>query len=374
MRKYNSKFIIFSLMILLQSFASCSSLKTQYPIKADSSPAGKIDFDSVMDEQILELSEAEKESLNKNHVIIRGDLIFVGTHAVNGTELSELIISPSLIEDAENRFLISHFLRNVLISDAAIKNFDESGNDFSMQPVVDVNEDFVLKHGEKICDVLYFLLGRSHFNLYEKTHGSAEKIFESEMLSALKNQLQDLKEKMIRDGELVLVWDLASNQDGKKSGVGEDIFHYAYDGVRKSYKDYYKMQPDYFVNGPFPTSGLDAKMGWEKYYSVGPDGDDYIYIIKYLEKGKSLLIQNISIYEPTEDLFLGKYMGKNKEVILSDFPLESYGRDKGFVIFYEGKDVLISVSLKEDIITHIDIRTNQDEELQKKYLKELYGE
>ena len=50
------------------------------------------------------------------------------------------------------------------------------------------------------------------------------------------------------------------------------------------------------------------------------------------------------------------------------------GRDKGFVIFYEGKDVLISVSLKEDIITHIDIRTKQDEELQKKYLKELYGE
>lgn len=149
----------------------------------------------------------------------------------------------------------------------------------------------------------------------------------------------------------VLFFKAYSKETSTKKG---SIYDFAFEGIEKSYKDY-KKNPKYYVNGPFNTDGLAKEKGWKNKYSVGPEGDFWSIII-YLEKGKNILIRSVDIAEKIEDWYLAKYIGESKTKILEDFPLADKDTDKDFVIFYDSDErFIISVTVKDEIITHINI-------------------
>ena len=106
-------------------------------------------YSKAFESQYNELSDLNKQQLEKDSVIIKGDVIFVDTENISGLNLSNVIISKDLIKDDEERFYISHLIRNILIDGAVIKNYDENGNDFMMSPCVNVDSQFIISHKDK---------------------------------------------------------------------------------------------------------------------------------------------------------------------------------------------------------------------------------
>ena len=146
-------------------------------------------YEKAFESQYNELSDLNKQKLKKYFVIIKGDIIFVDTEKIAGIELSDVIISKDLIKDDEERFYISHLIRNILIDGAVIENYDENGNEFAMSPCVNVDSQYIVSHKDNIIKVLYYLLHKDYFNLYEKLQSSGEKIFNCPQLEAIKDDL-----------------------------------------------------------------------------------------------------------------------------------------------------------------------------------------
>jgi hypothetical protein len=155
--------------------------------------------------QYNELSDLNKQRLKENFVIIKGDIIFVDTEKITGIELSDVIINKDLIKDDEERFYISHLIRNILIDGAVIENYDEKGNDFAMSPCVNVDSQYIVSHKDNIIKVLYYLLHKDYFNLYEKLQSSGEKIFNCPQLEAIKDDLKELKDRLINEKAIEFV-------------------------------------------------------------------------------------------------------------------------------------------------------------------------
>ena len=154
-------------------------------------------YEKAFESQYNELSDLNKQKLKKYFVIIKGDIIFVDTEKIAGIELSDVIISKDLIKDDEERFYISHLIRNILIDGAVIENYDENGNEFAMSPCVNVDSQYIVSHKDNIIKVLYYLLHKDYFNLYEKLQSSGEKIFNCPQLEAIKDDLKELKDRLI---------------------------------------------------------------------------------------------------------------------------------------------------------------------------------
>ena len=135
------------------------------------------------------------------------------------------------------------------------------------------------------------------------------------------------------------------------------IFDCAYMGVLPSYTDYLGKGRKFEVSGPYPADESIAKKGWKKHCFVSPAKDDSAYKIEYLENGEEVIAYTVNIKRRTDDLFLGKYIGKPKDALLKDFPLGESDTDKGFVIYYESDDVLIAVMLDDGTVKNIYIQT-----------------
>lgn len=162
-------------------------------------------YSIAFESQYNELSDSNKQNLKKSFVIIKGDFLFVDTENITGIELSNVIINKKLIKDDEERFYISHLIRNILIEGAVIKNYDEQGDDFMMFPCVNIDSKYIVSHKEKIIKVLYYLLHKDYFNLYEKLQSSGEKIFNSPYLKPINEDLEKLRSRLIDENAIEFV-------------------------------------------------------------------------------------------------------------------------------------------------------------------------
>lgn len=163
------------------------------------------DYKESFELQYKQLSDSEKQKLEKSLVIIKGDYIFVNTENINGIELSNVIISKKLIKDDTERFYISHLIRNILIEGAVIKNYDDNGNDLTMSPYINIDGQYIKKHKKNIIKVLYFLLNKKYFNLYAKLQSSGDKIFETHLLTPIKKDVDELKARLIKENAIEFV-------------------------------------------------------------------------------------------------------------------------------------------------------------------------
>lgn len=171
-------------------------------------PQVKIDNARIFKTQINNLSSAEKDKLNECFVIIRGDLIFVETEKIEGLELANVIINEKLIRDSEERFMISHLIRNVMIDGAIIKNLGDNENELVLSPYIEIDKAYIIKHKKNIIKVLYYLCHRNYFNLYGKLQSSGEKIFTSPLLEPIEKDVVKLKRKLQKENGLEIVTDL----------------------------------------------------------------------------------------------------------------------------------------------------------------------
>lgn len=159
-------------------------------------------YKAALESQYNNLSDLNKQKLKELFVIIKGDIIFVDTESISGVEVSNVIISKDLVKDDEERFYISHLIRNILIEGAVIKDYDDNGNDFKMSPYINVDSQYIVSHKENIIRVLYYLLNKNYFNLYENLQSSGEKIFESPYLEPIKEDLKKLRARMIDENAI----------------------------------------------------------------------------------------------------------------------------------------------------------------------------
>ena len=149
----------------------------------------------------------------------------------------------------------------------------------------------------------------------------------------------------------------ATNRSLESSAPKKTIFDYAHHGILPSYSDYFGKEPEYEVYGPKDTDIFDKKHGWREACTITCGAEEFIYRIKYV-KNRSWTIDTVEIFSQTDDLFLGKYVGKPKNVVLEDFP--NGWTDNGYAIFYESQDFLISFIYSEENISYINILTKPE--------------
>lgn len=153
-----------------------------------------VNYENILQKQTKMLSTDIIAQLEKEKVIINdSDFIFVDTTVIEGVHVSNVIISDSIVSNAEKRFIIAHLIRNLLIDGAIIYNYDEDGNNFTMKPYIEVSSDFIYENRNAICDVIYYLVHKDYFNLYGKTNGEADKFFSSPLLEVISDDLKHLK-------------------------------------------------------------------------------------------------------------------------------------------------------------------------------------
>ncbi len=171
--------------------------------------ASEVDgIEEILDIQIENLTVAERKTLDKTNVIIKGDIIFVEADTILNSELSRVVISKKLIPDGKERYLISHLIRNILIDGAVIYNYDDEGSDFRLEPIVNVSDDFIIAHKKDIINVLYYLLHKDYFDLYSKQQGAGDKIFNSEYLKLIKKDVIRLKKRLIKEKGIMPISDV----------------------------------------------------------------------------------------------------------------------------------------------------------------------
>ena len=153
-----------------------------------------VNYENIMQKQTKMLSTDVIAQLEKEKVIINdSDFIFVDTTVIEGVHVSNVIISDSIVSNAEKRFIIAHLIRNLLIDGAIIYNYDEDGNNFTMKPYIEVSSDFIYENRNAICDVIYYLVHKDHFDLYGKTKGECYEFFLSPLLEVISDDLKHLK-------------------------------------------------------------------------------------------------------------------------------------------------------------------------------------
>lgn len=165
-----------------------------------SSCANNVSYENIMKKQIEMLSPDITTQLEKEKVIIIDpDFVFVDTTKIDDMYVSNVIISDSVVNDAEKRYIISHLIRNILIQDAVIYNYDEKGNNFTMEPHIVVGDDFIYENSNAICDVIYYTVHKDYFNFYGKPGGGFDKFFSSPLLEVISADLKHLKLKLKKE-------------------------------------------------------------------------------------------------------------------------------------------------------------------------------
>ena len=176
--------------------------------------ANGVDYNDIMIKQLEMISSDFIYKLKEQKVIILGDPLFVDVDAVNGVEVSKVVISSELVSDPKKRYFIAHLIRNILIHGAVIYNYDDQGNNFIMHPAIEVTEEFVFENRDLICDVIYYLLHKGYFNLYGNQGSSGEKFFSSPLLATINKEICQLKLKLMNENALMHIFiPLRSNLD-----------------------------------------------------------------------------------------------------------------------------------------------------------------
>ncbi len=159
-----------------------------------------VNYENILQKQTKMLSTDVIAQLEKEKVIINdSDFIFVDTTVIEGVHVSNVIISDSIVNNAEKRFIIAHLIRNILIDGAIIYNYDESGNNFTMKPYIEVSPNFIYENRNAICDVIYYLVHKDYFNFYGKPGGGFDKFFSSSLLEVISADLKHLKLKLKKE-------------------------------------------------------------------------------------------------------------------------------------------------------------------------------
>jgi hypothetical protein len=166
----------------------------------------KLNYRDLMKKQLNNLSSELIVKLEKQKVLIIGDPLFIDVVVIDKQNVSNVIISDKLISDAEKRYFIAHLIRNILIHNAIIYNYDEQGNDFIMHSVVEVNDEFIYANRKIICDVIYYLLHKDYFNLYANSGSSGDKFFFSPILENINEEINQLKIKLINENGIVPIY------------------------------------------------------------------------------------------------------------------------------------------------------------------------
>jgi hypothetical protein len=68
-------------------------------------------YNDIMKKQIETMSFDSVNKLREQKVIIIDDPLFVGVVAIDGLEVSKVIISEELVSDPEKRYIIAHLIR-----------------------------------------------------------------------------------------------------------------------------------------------------------------------------------------------------------------------------------------------------------------------
>jgi hypothetical protein len=160
-------------------------------------------YNDIMRKQIETLSFDSVNELREQKVIIIGDPLFVDVVAIDGLEVSNVIISDELVPDPEKRYIIAHLIRNILINGAIIYDYDEHGNDFTMDPVVEVSENFIYENKQVICDVIYYLIHVKYFDLAGNPGSSWGKFFDTPLLSNIYDEVRHLETRLIEEDALI---------------------------------------------------------------------------------------------------------------------------------------------------------------------------
>jgi hypothetical protein len=186
--KMHRNFSIWFILIILSCVNSCV-----------------VNYNNLMKKQIDIMPSELFIKLEEQKVIIIGDPLFVDVDTIDGQKISNVIISNKLVSDPEKRYFIAHLIRNILIYGAVIYNYDEKGNDFIMYPVVEVSDEFIKDNKYLICDVIYYLLHKDHFNLHGNPGSSGQKIFFSPLLANISDEINELKDKLLREDGLIQI-------------------------------------------------------------------------------------------------------------------------------------------------------------------------
>ena len=232
------------------------------------------------------------------------------------------------------------------------------------------------EYQEKAGKVISFL--RSEKNAQKLIHLECAEIFEmadgdlEEQNAALLAELSDIDMQIadalndIEHGDVsdlyILDEEYWSNvlavmpSEVENAAGGDSIFDIALGGVLPSYTDYLGKGADYEVRGPREADELGKKHGWTETCTVRCGADETVFRIKYVKKD-AWAIDTVEIAQPTDELFLGRYIGKPKEDVLHDFP---HGvNDRGFVVSYESEEFLISFSIKDERVNWIYILSKE---------------
>ena len=162
-------------------------------------------YNYLLKQQIDMLTPEIKKILKSQKVIIIDDLLFIDIIKINGENISKVIIYKDIIPDPEKRFLIAHLIRNVLIHNNIIYNYNEQNDDLVLIPVIEVDDEFIRNNKKEICNVIYYLLHKDYFDFYSKSGGSGEKIFISPLLSSIHDDVEQIKTKLLDENGIILI-------------------------------------------------------------------------------------------------------------------------------------------------------------------------
>jgi hypothetical protein len=167
---------------------------------------GKLNYSDLMKKQLDNIPSELIVKLERQKVLIIGDPLFIDVVIIDEQNVSNVIISDKLIPNAEKRYFIAHLIRNILIHNTIIYNYDEQGNNFIMHPVVEVNDEFIYENKKVICDVIYYLLHKDYFNLYANPGTSGDKFFFSPILGNINEEIKQLKVKLINENGIIPIY------------------------------------------------------------------------------------------------------------------------------------------------------------------------
>lgn len=161
----------------------------------------------VLEEQIAHLKENDKLLLKQNKVIILNNLEEL--QVFGDSRLSNIIISEELVKNPVDRYCISHYIRNRLVKD--IKQYCANGEVIRPEFVhFDNYERYIKNHSKEICNVIYFLGSKYHFDLQQKIGYQFDVLFEDHLLG---QEMINLKNKLISEGSYIDIF-----------SVEEDVF------------------------------------------------------------------------------------------------------------------------------------------------------
>lgn len=153
---------------------------------------------SSLNAQIKKLDFKQKNILKKTFVIIDSDNnADYNMITINNIMLSNVIISPKLIQNISDRYFISHYIRNQLLK--SWQKYDVDTNSLISAKLFKFNnyDQLIRKNKKKICKVIYYLYSNKYYDLWSKINTQAENILDDKLLGF---ELKRIIKQLIKEG------------------------------------------------------------------------------------------------------------------------------------------------------------------------------